>query len=408
MGARVSVNGYPVRGPALWRVGGYQPLFVWDFTQQSPGALVLPTGLTFARASSGHTVQDGVAALITTGITSNDVGRIGRLSSAHSYGLFVEPARTNLVVQARRPDLLPNGSFASTSGGQSDPLGGTAAYRCQTLSGSLGRFYATAGAVTGSYSGSYWVRQGAGSGVYQLVAGNTNRALAAGTAAATWARVSATHSFPTETAYYLPLDGRDFSAVGGLTAGDRDAVLDLLQFELGKYPSSAIVTSGGTATRAAERLTIDSTRTAASLVSGRLGVYLRFRALSARSELGAADGQILSDSDAGLSYGVWVDSAGVVKSEVSGTVASESAAAALTWARGDLVEIATEIGAGKALFRWRVNGGAVTTVSFEVVDSTHGAITPPAGIDVLCAGTSWVTPGILEVVGTFVPRRGPF
>ena len=399
---RCSVAGYPVQGASLWRVGGFQPLFVWDFTQQSPGALVLPTGLTFARASSGHTVQTSESALVTAGITSNDVGRIGRLSSAQSYGLYVEPSRTNLIGSSRSPQSLPSGSWASTTTGQSDAAGGSAAVRVQSNSGATGR-YVQSGTLSGSYTGSAWYAKGSGSGAYQMTIGNTTTHAQGGTASATWARVVLTHVVPTETLYCLPNDGQNQSASGGVAAGARDALVDFMQLEAGKYPTSAILTSVG-ATRSGERLSIDSTRAAASVVSGRLGVYLRFRALAASSELGSGEGTLL----AWATGSVVVDPTSTYLKAIDGALYSQTANAAISWARGDLLEFVVEVGAGTTALRWRVNGGATNASVFSTRDDALAALSLSAGLDVCNTAAAGQMPSIVERLSTFVPGRALF
>ena len=384
-------------------------MFTWDFTQQSPGALVLPTGLTFARASSGHTVQTGTSTIVTSGITSNDIGRIGRLATAHSYGLFIEPSRTNVVTQSRTPQSLAVGSWASTTTGQSDAAGGTSAVRVTTTSGGTGRYQAPATLRTGAYTASQWVRQGAGSGSYQLVQGNATVAAVGGTAPVAWTRTECLYTFAASAAAFLPGDGRNFASSGGVAAGARDFVLDFMQHEAGKYPTSAIVTSGSEATRAAERLTIGATQAVQAAFKGRLGFYVRFRAIAALTEMDATtEGQILFG--VGTTCSVWISAASryIIIEDATGSKYSQTANSVITWARGDLVEMVMELGNGVSNFRWRINGGSVNTASFTARNDSLDPIVPSSGLDVLCAGTSWQTPAVLEQATLFVPGRGLF
>lgn len=396
------------------RAGG--ALFVWDFTQQSPGALVLPTGLTFARASSGHTVQTGTSTIVTSGITSNDIGRIGRLSDSHSRGLFIEPARTNVYGYANTPSLASGtaGSSGSTfTTGRTGPDGGTTATRVQQTSGTFSRYHSitTAGAST-PYTLSAWLAQGLGTGAYLVCApyAGTTGAAITGTAGASWSRASNLFTYPsTSGANLVGEDGRA-NAPSGASAGARDVDLAYIQFEVGSYPTSAILTSGGaTATRAAERLTIDSTRATQATVNGRLGFYVRFRAIAALTEMDATtEGQILFG--VGTTCSVWISAAlrYILIEDATGSKWSQTANSVITWARGDLVEMAMELGNGVSNFRWRINGGSVNTASFTARNDSLDPIVPSGGLDVLCAGTSWHTPAVIERATLFVPGRGPF
>jgi len=231
-----------------------------------------------------------------------------------------------------------------------------------------------------------------------------------GTASAAWNRVaSSAFSYPAaSTAYINPWDGRANTTLGS-SAGARDCDLDFVQFEAGKYPTSAIITSGGSsATRAAERLTIDSTRASQSTVNGRLGFYVRFRAIAALTEMdGSAEGQILFG--VGTTCSVWISAASryIIIEDASGSKWSQTANSVITWARGDLVEMVMELGNGVSSFRWRINGGSVNTASFTARNDSLDPIVPSSGLDVLCAGTNWHTPAVIERATLFVPGRGP-
>ena len=388
-------------------------MFTWDFTQQSPGALVLPTGLTFARASSGHTVQTGTSTIVTSGITSNDIGRIGRLSDSHSRGLFIEPARTNFYGRSRSANLASGttGAACTYTTGRTGPDGTANAIRGQVASGAYSRFEAI-GPITGNHVLSAWAAQGLGSGARQVVGAYTGTTGAAtgGTASAAWNRVaSSAFSYPAgQTAYVNPWDGRANATLGS-SAGARDCDLDFVQFEAGKYPTSAIITTGSTATRAAERLTIDSTRATQATVNGRLGFYVRFRAIGGLTEMDATtEGQILFG--VGTTCSVWISAASryIIIEDATGSKWSQTANSVITWARGDLVEMVMELGNGVSNFRWRINGGSVNTASFTARNDSLDPIVPSSGLDVLCAGTSWQTPAVLEQATLFVPGRGLF
>jgi hypothetical protein len=252
------------------------------------------------------------------------------------------------------------------------------------------------------------VRQGAGSGSYQLVQGNATVAAVGGTAPVAWTRTECLYTFAAGVAVFLPGDGRNFASSGGVAAGARDFVLDFMQQEAGRYPTSAIVTSGSEATRAAERLTIDSTIAIQATVNGRLGFYVRFRAIAALTEMdGSAEGQILFG--VGTTCSVWIsaNSRYIIIEDASGSKWAQTANSAITWSRHDLVEMAMELGNGISVFKWRINSGSVNTAAFTARNDVLDPIVTPSGLDVMCAGTSWVTPAVVERFSLFVPGRSP-
>lgn len=378
------------------------------------GAATLPSGLSFQRSSSGHTVQTGDSTVLVGGsIASNDIARVGRVASSHNYGIFVEPARTNRFGYARSANLASGtmGHSCVYTTGRTGPDGSTNAIRGQSPSGGYSRYHDVTG-VTGNHVLSAWAAQGLGSGAYQVVgayAGTTGAAVR-GTASATWSRVvSANFNYPAaSTAYVNPWDGRANATLGS-SAGARDCDLDFIQFEAGKYPTSAIVTSGGSSsTRASERLTIEAAAASAGLVSGRLGFYVKFRALAALTEMDAStEGQILFG--VGVTCSVWIsaNSRFIILEDGSASKWAQTANSVITWSRHDLVEMAIELGNGISVFKWRINGGSVNTAAFTARNDVLDPVVLPSGLDVLCAGTSWVTPAVVERLSLFVPGRSP-
>ena len=226
-----------------------------------------------------------------------------------------------------------------------------------------------------------------------------------GTASAAWNRVaSSAFSYPAaSTAYINPWDGRANTTLGS-SAGARDCDLDFVQFEAGKYPTSAIITSGGSsATRAAERLTIDSTRASQSIVGGRLAIYLRFRAIAALSSLDyLSEGYLLREVGGNFNVRLYANSQQL---EINGPPGYQSitGSSAISIAARDLVEMYFEFGAGKSVARWRING-VRSVATWAVRDDTFPALgSSPSGIDIMNSGGVWQMPGVLELMNTFVP-----
>ena len=387
----------------------WQPLFDWDFTQQSPGALVLPTGLVFARASSGHTVQTGTNGLIVGGaIASNDVGRIGRLADAHSYGIFVEPARTNLAHRSREIATSPwltGSTVATTADAAAGPDGASSADRSNVTSGGFSNYQPITTVNGTTYAFSTWIAARSSAQNHRVAFSETVSAytlVSTSNAPTTWQRVSGTRAATATTCYLVPCDGSNRTGTGGPAAMALDFFTDFAQVEAGKYPTSAIITTGSTATRAAERLTIDSTRATASIVGGRLAIYLRFRATAALSALDyLSEGQLFESSD--HEVGAWIPSNSRQIIVYANGSQSITASSAIALNAVDLIEFYFELGAGKTLCKWRVNNGAWNTAVWSVRDDSFAALSFTGGIDIMNSGGVWQMPGVLERLTTLTP-----
>lgn len=387
----------------------------FDLTTQSAGAASLPSGLTFARASSGYTVQTGTSTIVTSGITSNDVGRIGRLLDAHSYGLFIEPARTNLAQRSREIATSPwltGSTVATTADAAAGPDGASSADRSNVTSGGFSNYQSITTVNGTTYAFSTWIAARTSAQNHRVAFSETVSAytlVSTSNAPTTWQRVSGTRAATATTCYLVPCDGSNRTGTGGPAAMALDFFTDFAQVEAGKYPTSAIITTGSTATRAAERLTIDSTRATQATVNGRLGFYVRFRAIAALTEMDATtEGQIICDAGGTPAFGVWINASSRYIYLNNGAQYSQTANSVINWSAGDLVEVQLELGNGKSKFRWRTNGGATSTASFSVKDDTLGAVSLASGLDVLSAGTNWHTPGVLEKVVLYLPGRSVF
>ena len=392
-----------------YRFPPFPPLFTWDFTQQSPGALVLPTGLSFARASSGHTVQTGDATIVTAGITSNDIGRIGRLATAHSYGLLIEPARTNLAQRSRAiatSPWMPGLTVATTPDAAAGPDGASSADRSNVTSGGFSNYQPITTVSGTTYAFSTWIAARTSAQNHRVAFSETVSAytiVSTSNAPTTWQRVSGTRAATATTCYLVPCDGSNRTGTGGPAAMALDFFTDFAQVEAGGYPTSAIITTGSTATRAAERLTIDSTRSAASIVRGRLAIYLRFRAIAALSSLDyLSEGYLLREVGGNFNVRLYANSQQL---EINGPPGYQSitGSSAISIAARDLVEMYFEFGAGKSVARWRING-VRSVATWAVRDDTFPALgSSPSGIDIMNSGGVWQMPGVLELMNTFVP-----
>lgn len=373
-----------------------------DFTKMSAGAnATLPTGtlaggLTFARATgtaASETVQTGTSTVVTTGITLN-VARCGRRLDADSLALVFEESRINLFIRSR--DISPGigltaGVTTVYTTGQSSPDGGTSGIRVQITSGGYSNYYPAA--TTTYLIGSQWIRQGAGTGAYQMILATnaTTGAAVFGTAGASWSRViTPAVNFGATTPAEIPGDGRDQTALtggAGTTAGNRDYVVDMIQYEQGQWASEFILTAGASATRNGERLSVPAASTV--VVSGRLYFSVSLRPKAAQSKYAAAVRLWTSGAD----YCEIAPATGVLTVSIGGV--TNTTAAITAWAQYDAVDIYVAAGGSVAtVVGYRINGGAVTKPA--VAGAVLGNVSTAGALDVLCNATAsqfsaWVT-----------------
>jgi hypothetical protein len=329
--------------------------------------------------------------------------------------LFIEPARTNLAKRSREIATSPwltGSTVATTADAAAGPDGASSADRSNVTSGGFSNYQPITTVNGTTYAFSTWIAARTSAQNHRVAFSETVSAytlVSTSNAPTTWQRVSGTRAATATTCYLVPCDGSNRTGTGGPAAMALDFFTDFAQVEAGKYPTSAIITTGSTATRAAERLTIDSTRAAQATVDGRLGFYVRFRAIAALTSMNSsAEGQIFCDAGGSPTFGAWIDASSRYIYLNTGSKWSQTANSVISWSAGDLVEMAMELGNGVSAFRWRINGGSVNTASFTARNDVLDPIVPSSGIDVLCVGTSWHTPAVLEQATLFVPGRGPF
>lgn len=394
-------------------------LYRWDFTQQSAGALVLPSELTFARASSGHMVQDGANAVVTAGISSNDTGCIGRLSSAHGYALRLAPARTNLILNNRDQSAAGwNAGYLNTQtyNVAAGPNGDVVATRNVSLSGGYSRYAVLTLTVGLTYSASCWLRAPTGTGEFRLglVKDASSWTYAGGpgqTVGTAWERKSLVRGIPSggATNVFFSFDGVARVVPSAISAQSADLYSDMAQVELGREPSDPIVTTGSTATRAQERLTLNQSDARALVAGGRCGFYFKFRALAAVIGMDTtAEGWLLKSVGITPAFSAQIlgNSQQLVVSD--GVYQSITGTAQFSWVRGDLVEIWIELGNGKTLARWRINGGTVVQASFSGLDQSLSALNQNVtGIDLLCTSTTGVMHSFVEEARAMLPGGPP-
>jgi len=215
---------------------------------------------TFTRASSGAVV-DPVRGWMYDATGSASLAGTDVRRQLRGYRLLMEVARTNYIADSRDAS---NASWDQKSGhtittAYADGPDGstTTADRIELTSGG---YVGRNGGTIGICVGSHYAKAGPGYSAHGVLAGNgfTDGGQAE-SLLAQWRRFDVKNtSVVVANRYWYPADGTDRSSLGGATAGARDVVTDLSQLEAGAFPTSPIITSGGTATRAQDRWTLAS------------------------------------------------------------------------------------------------------------------------------------------------------
>lgn len=368
------------------RGGVRLPPLVLDFRAASWGfGTEAPTGCGYTRAACASSVQTGTGTLFDLSALSAVAGLLawGRALDAWDVGLVLEEPRTNLITYGRdyaQASWTVFGSALRTSG-QSDPFGGTGASRIQAPSGTHGLGETIRTSCAGISTASAWLKSASGTAAPNL---NTDRSSAriatSATAAATWGRLSFTATGGgAETTALVPVDGRDWSGIGGVAAGTRDFYVDACQREVGAYPTSYIPTAGAITTRNATFLRALSATVAPRLATGRLSLELKLRPMGARTEYGGTTSLWYVDAN---NQAAFVPSTGVLTITVAG---STNTVTLPSWARYDLVELSVQCGGGLAtVVKYRLNSGSV--MSLAVTGSALG--THASGDLYLCSTSS--------------------
>jgi hypothetical protein len=384
-----TLSAYASGRAPTWALDG-AALFALDGTSYTAGNITTPTGLTFSRASSA-TVQTSDQTVQTASI-GVDVLRVGQYgATSASRGIVIEESRTNI---APHRDQLTNwtttGATATRTAGQASPDGTSNAVRWQAASGAFSYYVQTQQLPATRWTCTQWTVRGSVGASGQMLAfvngtPAANKALANTTLGAAWQRISAT---PNDASLggaggsgggIVLADGRDQSAVGGVVAGARDAIVDLPQCEAGVFATEAIVTSGASATRAGERLAIT---TGSSVVShGRLSLELSVIPKGARSEYGSTIQLWYVDANNQASID---PTTGVMTVKIGGV---SNTTAAITWSARDTVDIWIEAGGSLGtVVAYRINAGATSYPA--VTGVALGALTIAGALDTLCQGTA--------------------
>lgn len=384
--------------PAAWSSASFGAL--------TPGASDAPTilalgsgGLVLTRAAvsgagGSATVQSAAASVTVIGATA-DIPRV--YSDGTRTGLLLEEPRTNVLQYARDMSNPFWGGTATKTSGQVGIDGTSVAYKIDVTSGN--GFGETAGTNPGSSTTStlsMWARSAAGTtapnlNLFRSALGRIATSVTVGT---TFARVALTASTDSETVTAVPVDGRDWSLIGGLAAGARSHIVDCMQRETGSGASSAIITAGAVATRAADVL---KHSTPSQLLSGgRLGLLITFSPLWSSADYALNAGN-LAIWACGSDLAIVNKTTRVLTVTIAGV--TRTLGALPTWAALDTLEIWIAAGGGTStLARVRVNGSTVTDLGST---TSLTAIVPGANpIYFLCNSTASTFSSVVSSIST--------
>lgn len=361
-------------------------------------------GLTFTRASSA-TVQTSASEVVTAGIGVDDP-RVG--NGGYGQGLVIEEARTNDIAgYYPRASTWGWASWDPVAGSNDQEAAGTApdgtsnAHRWTATSAGVYGTANTVTAVAATYALSAWGKRASGAsstfGWRVSKDGNTvHPGLMAAGYDGTWKRSSGVY---TTTAGSFVV-GEDIRAGVGPTTGLCDVYDWGFQLENGKFPTELILTTGATATRAADRLSVTSTRI---VQSGRIGIEVTFVPKGLVADMNNPRFFQINGTGADTLY-LFSATPGSGELILGGTV--RAFAGHPVWAAGDVVQMWIEGGGATAgLVATRINGGAAT----KSVLAAHAVSASSTGVTSLMAitgGTSVVS-SWTQSVRAYAPGRRP-
>lgn len=394
-----------------------------DFSSLAVGSTSDLRGLTFARSSSATTYDESTGS-VTTGL-GVDVARIAKDASSR-VGLLFEPSRTNLIPT---DSVLSGGGWTAGSGGTETanataaPDGTTTADRSAGNSGQYAIIWsksATHSAGT-SYGISYWVK-GNGGGNPSSVSALFVITSSGVTPTASWTRSRRTAADTSGSSgnNYIFADGRDNSGSGGNPATAYDLFRWGHQVEIAggggsaRWVSSLIQTSGASATRASDTLSVPS---ATVLTAESLRFYCKVVVPATRANLAEGASTTLTLFKAGSYYAQMSTATGVIT--VSARNAGDSAFATDTTTAGvpiatagDVVELWCVLGGNAAsVIKYRINGGSIVTLSMtsgaalRVLQSGGSPI--GANVDLLHNAGADMLPGIVQTLALYRAGMAP-
>lgn len=342
---------------------------VFNFGALTPGAVTLPAGLTFARASIA-TVQTGTSTVITTGI-GNNVARVGRRLTGDTPGLVIERTATNAIADSRNTTVASwqPGSVADVRPGAAPSPDGSTTQNSSTTTGAaqFSRYVQFAATTGVAVVLSMWSLSTSGAsitGTWQV--GTPNQTYSATSA---WVRAVGLYT-TAGSAYFLAPCNTTAQAI----------THDMHQHELGLIATEFITTSGGAATRQGEQLTCSYDLRASAGLELRLEFVVRPKGSS--TQYPALMTLWFQDASNNIRIN---NTTGAVNILIGGVTYTTATAA--SWAAADTVSFWVVIGNGvPCVVKYRIGAGSAVTLSTGSPTSFASVPAPP--YDLLSSGTN--------------------
>lgn len=331
--------------------------------------------MTFSRSSQGsyYTSAPTGGSPAFIGVASTDVLRTDNRGDGAGGLTLLEGARANSALYGR--DVTNNywtktGTQTLDDDAGTGPDGNSNADRANMNSGC--QIYRTG---LGGGCLSTYVRGYSGGSQRLNVGFDGTVAVGSASISTTWTRLAC---FSSGSPTYALLETIDRSGVGGVGAGASDVLIDFVQHESGRFPSTPIGTNGSALTRSADTLTLTSGSVPAPLFTGK-GRFTQLSPLFANTDLASGDVFWLL-SIGGSSNGIRIRHDGanvVVEAVASGSVVATSQA--LTFARDALLGAIAWDPAGGVVYVNGVAGVAGTPWSWSSGNIRVGGIHGGAG-----------------------------
>lgn len=287
--------------------------------------------MTFTRSSQGsyYTSAPTTGSSAFISVASTDVLRTDNRGDGAGALTLLEGARTNAVTYGRAID---NGYWTKTGSpnvvADQGPGPDGATNADQVVYGSNNQVYRTG---LGAGCASVFVRATSGSGQRLNLGFDGTVAVGSSSIGTTYQRLAVYGS-----GTYMLIETYDRSGVGGVSNGASDVLLDFVQHEGGRFPSTPIGTNGSTGTRSADTLTLAQASVPAALFVG-TGRFSQVSPLWAYTDLVSGDEMWLL-SIGGSSNGIRFrhDGSNVLLEAVAGGTV-KAASNALTNGRDSLI-----------------------------------------------------------------------
>lgn len=248
---------------ALWPLAVGMLFPAYAARHRNPVGLDLSTGGTFSRGLAAfyftQAPTDGSSAFLAS--AGSGVRRASEnRGDGYGVGLLMEKSATNYMLRSRALDnaAWTNTANISAVNANGGPDGSNLADRLTLLSGGVG-VYQIAPGPAGAVIGSHWCRAVSGTNknqIYTFDNSGTHSLFARGvTTTTTYQRNDTSGGVATTNSGMIVGDGRNLSGAGVTVLGidfgahTEDNYVDMVQLEVGYYPTSPIDTAGAAVTR---------------------------------------------------------------------------------------------------------------------------------------------------------------